>query len=120
MGRRVRAVGRRTGAERDVALHAVRKAVKQARYAAETAEPLLGKEARRDVRRYLELQEILGEHHDAVVARTFLRAEGARAGVRPGENGFTFGLLCARQDACATAADRRFHKRWQAVQGRRR
>ena len=120
VGRRVQAVGRRTGAERDAALHAVRKAVKQARYAAETAETALGKEARRDVRRYLELQEILGEHHDAVVARAFLRAEGARAGVRPGENGFTFGLLCARQDARAAAADRRFHKRWQALQRRGR
>ena len=103
------------GDERERALHAVRKAAKRARYAAETAEAVLGKKAARRAEAYARLQDALGEHHDAVVARAFLREEGARAGVRPGENGFTYGLLYAREDARAAVAEARFRKRWRKL-----
>ncbi|MEE2034995.1 CYTH and CHAD domain-containing protein [Rhodococcus chondri] len=75
------------------ALHRARKAAKRARYAAELAEPVLGKKAKKKVARYKKMQEVLGEHQDSVVASGILRRLGARAGTTPGENGFTFGLL---------------------------
>lgn len=112
VARRLAAIAGLQGAARDAALHEARKAAKRARYSAETLAPVLGKAAWRAAGRYQELQDLLGEHHDAVVARAFLREEGARAGVRPGENGFTFGLLHAREDARAAAAERAAAKRW--------
>ena len=42
------------------------------------------------------LQDRLGECQDGVVASQMLLRLGATAGVRPGENGFTYGLLYAR------------------------
>ena len=39
---------------------------------------------------------MLGDHQDLVVAADFLRRTGAQNGVRPGHNGFTYGLLMAR------------------------
>ena len=78
---------------RDELMHRARKAAKRARYAAEVAEPVLGKAARRLVARDKRLQDELGELQDAVVAGQFLRRAGAEIGVRPGENGFTIGVL---------------------------
>lgn len=111
---------RAEGAERDVALHAVRRAAKHVRYAAETVEPVLGRDARRLARRFGRLQEVLGEHHDAVVARAFLLAEGARAGSRAGENAFTYGVLFAAEDARAAAARARFAEVWPRARGEAR
>jgi CHAD domain-containing protein len=70
------------GAEdRDAAIHDARKATKRARYATEAALPALGKKARRQARRAKEQQQLLGDHHDSVVARTALLdlAKKARA-----------------------------------------
>jgi CHAD domain-containing protein len=56
----------------DEEFHEVRKRAKRARYAAELIAPALGgrveKKARRFIRLTTELQDILGEHQDAVVA----------------------------------------------------
>ena len=92
-----------TGPSRDAALHEVRKAAKRARYAAEAAEPALGKEARRFAKRMKAVQSALGEQHDAVTARGVARDIGVRAHLA-GENAFTFGLLQERADR--DAADR--------------
>lgn len=104
------------GPEHDLALHELRKAAKHVRYAAETARPVLGKPARRLARRFAAVQKALGEHHDAVVARAFLRDEGARAGVRPGENGFTYGMLYAVEDLRARSAEAEFQGRWRRAE----
>lgn len=77
----------------DELMHRARKAAKRARYAAELAQPVLGKAAKRLVTRDKRLQDELGELQDAVVAAAFLRRAGAEIGVRPGENGFTVGVL---------------------------
>jgi hypothetical protein len=45
------------------------------------------------VARGKEVQEVLGEHQDGVVAMAFLLRAGAAAGSRRGRNGFTYGLL---------------------------
>ena len=79
-------------------LHRSRKACKRARYAAELCQELPGfKRANRKIERYKAFQSILGDHQDAVVAMATLRRMGVAAGTTPGENGFTFGLLYARE-----------------------
>jgi CHAD domain-containing protein len=57
----------------DEALHAVRIKGKRARYAAELAEPLVGKPAARVVSKAKSFQDVVGEHQDAVVAEERLR-----------------------------------------------
>jgi CHAD domain-containing protein len=95
--RRVRRRARRAlltpaGRPREIALHETRKAAKDARYAAEAAKLAGGKEARRTARRMKKIQAMLGDHHDAVVARDTARDIGIRAYLA-GENAFSFGIL---------------------------
>ena len=59
----------RSHAERVVHLHEVRKAAKRARYAAESVEGVYGAPARRFAEAMQELQDVLGEHQDSVVAQ---------------------------------------------------
>lgn len=83
--------------EADVLLHSARKAGKRARYATELATPILGAKADKVITGRKELQDILGEHQDSIVAAAFLRSEGVRLGIRSGHNGFTYGLLYGRE-----------------------
>ncbi|MCX4980886.1 CYTH and CHAD domain-containing protein [Streptomyces sp. NBC_00572] len=99
------------GDERDLALHEARKAAKRARYAAEAAEPTLGKPAKRLSRRVKDVQTLLGEHQDAVVARGALR-ELAIIAHGAGESAFTWGLLYGREEAAADAAERGLPEVW--------
>lgn len=92
----------------DEELHKARKAAKRARYAAELAGRVLGKKTRKTVKRYQNLQDILGQHQDAVVAADLLRRLAAGTATNPDQNGFTYGLLYAR------ATHRRDHTRRQA------
>jgi len=90
------------GAEdRDVAIHEARKATKRARYAAEAAVPALGGAAKRQVKQTKELQQLLGDQHDSVVARTVLLDLAAKARAA-GEDTFTYGLM-HRSQACQAA-----------------
>jgi CHAD domain-containing protein len=57
----------------DAELHGVRIRGKRARYAGELAEASVGKKARRFVARAKNVQDVLGEHQDAVVADEHLR-----------------------------------------------
>jgi CHAD domain-containing protein len=57
----------------DTELHRVRVRGKRARYAGELAEAAVGKKARRFVKRAKTVQDVLGEHQDAVVAEERLR-----------------------------------------------
>ncbi|MEJ7707359.1 MAG: CYTH and CHAD domain-containing protein [Nocardioidaceae bacterium] len=81
----------------DELLHSARKAGKRFRYAAELATPVMGDEAVSKVKRAKQLQEMLGEHQDSVVSVEILRRLGARAGSSPGSNGFTYGVLLAKE-----------------------
>lgn len=81
----------------DDELHKARKAGKRARYAAELAGPVLGKKTKNSITRFKDLQDILGEHQDAVVAADLLRRLAAGTAKNPDENGFTYGLLYARE-----------------------
>jgi CHAD domain-containing protein len=66
----------------DADFHQVRKLAKRARYASELIAPALGsrtvKHARRFIRLTTQLQDILGEHQDAIVAATELQRFLAR------------------------------------------
>ena len=55
--------------ERASRLHDVRKAAKRIRYSVEAVVPVFGADARRLAGTLAELQDVLGEHHDTVVAR---------------------------------------------------
>ena len=94
--KRLRRARRSSGATQDELLHGVRKAAKRARYAAELAVPARPGAARH-VERAQALQTALGEHQDSVVAAAFLRRMGAEAAASPDRNGFTYGLLYARE-----------------------
>jgi CHAD domain-containing protein len=63
----------------DGALHEVRIRAKHCRYAAETITPAVGKQARSFARAMKDLQDVLGEHQDAVVAEQWLRDVAAKA-----------------------------------------
>ncbi|MEV6975848.1 CHAD domain-containing protein [Kitasatospora sp. NPDC093806] len=84
---------------RDQALHEARKAAKRARYAGETAVPVAGRAAERYVERMKAVQEVLGEHQDAVVAATALRDQ-AGASAEP----FGYGVLYGQELAAAERA----------------
>jgi CHAD domain-containing protein len=58
----------------DDQLHAVRVRIKRARYAAELARAKVGRPAKRFINKAGQLQDILGEHQDAVVAEVRLSA----------------------------------------------
>lgn len=121
--RRIRSA-RRTppGPARDVALHQARKSARRARYAAEAAIPAIGKPARAFARQMKQVQSVLGEHQDAVLARQEARDLGVGAHLA-GENAFTYGLLHEREFGQARRlqtqavqvwrrAARRKHRRW--------
>lgn len=83
------------------AIHEARKATKRARYAAEAAVPALGSTASRHAAQAKELQQLLGDHHDSVVARTVLLNLAGKARAA-GEDTFTYGLMHQRE-ACLAA-----------------
>ena len=100
-----------SGAGHDTALHETRKAAKRARYAAEAAQPALGKKARRFSKRMKAVQSALGDHHDAVIARAAVREIGVRAHLA-GENAYTFGLLSERAARDADAYEAKAMRAW--------
>ncbi|CAN3127194.1 CHAD domain-containing protein [Mycobacterium sp. smrl_JER01] len=86
----------------DALLHRARKAAKRARYAAELIQhDGRSSKFKRNQKHYKRIQSVLGDLQDTVVARSTLRQMGAGAGTTPGENGFTFGLLYAREEQLA-------------------
>jgi CHAD domain-containing protein len=84
----------------DALLHAARKAAKRARYAGELC-GAVHPPARRKAKAYKKVQGLLGDHQDTVVARDVLRRMAAGTGPAQGQNGFTYGLLYAREQQIA-------------------
>jgi CHAD domain-containing protein len=103
------------GQAHDVALHETRKAAKRARYAAELAEPALGKKTGRRAHRFArgmkDVQSALGGHQDAVIVRATAREIGVQAHLA-GENAFSFGLLHERAHHQAQACEREAYRAW--------
>jgi len=110
----------------DEDLHEVRKRAKRARYAAEAVSVALGhpdsEDASRFARRATDLQDVLGEHQDAVVACGEIQ-KVVEAHCDNGPFSFAAGRLLERQAVAADAArqdffnvwdrlDRKKHRRW--------
>ena len=102
----------------DSDLHAVRIKAKRARYSAELAGPEAGHPAERFVGGVKKLQDILGEHQDAVVAEKWLREMATESSGR--RTGFVAGLLVERQHARRQAGRAAFEEYWAKVQRRGR
>ncbi|WP_030444112.1 CHAD domain-containing protein [Actinocatenispora sera] len=81
-------------------LHDARKAYKRARYAAEALAPVAGEPADRLVHRLRDLQDVLGDLHDAWLAAGVLQAHAAAA-QRDGESPVSYEVLAAHRTAAA-------------------
>jgi CHAD domain-containing protein len=93
----------------DEALHAARIRAKRVRYAAEAVGPVFGKTARKFAETAADLQDVLGEHQDAVVAAAWLRE------ARAGEHAFVAGELAAFETEVGEAARARWPTAWKAL-----
>ncbi len=99
----------------DAELHAVRIRAKRARYAAEAVAPAFGKKAAEFAEAAAGLQDVLGEHQDAVVAQDWLRKAVARA--KPGL-AFAAGQLAALEIQSMREARQAWPKAWKKVRRR--
>jgi CHAD domain-containing protein len=77
-------------------LHRARKAMKRLRYAAELVRPV-DRNMKSIARDAKQLQALLGEHQDAVVAANFLATTSQAADREAEGNGFTYGVLVAEE-----------------------
>lgn len=99
----------------DEELHRLRITAKRARYAADLAVPVVGGDARAFSRAVASLQDVLGEHHDCVVAEAWLR-DAARTATR--SQAFALGRLAALQRHDADRLRTAWPKAWKAVKRR--
>jgi CHAD domain-containing protein len=58
-------------------------------------------QAKRTIKHHKRIQSLLGDHQDTVVAGEALRQMAVAAGTTSGENGFTYGMLYAREQQIA-------------------
>ena len=77
-------------------LHRARKAAKRRRYAAELVEPA-DKQMKGIAQDAKELQTLLGEHQDCIVAADFLARLSSADNGEIGESAFTYGVLMANE-----------------------
>ncbi|MEE4541998.1 CYTH and CHAD domain-containing protein [Streptomyces sp. V4-01] len=90
------------GDTRDTALHEARKDAKRARYSGEAAETVLGPRAAAHTGRMKSVQQLLGEHQDAVMCRTAVAAVRTAA-LAAGEDPAPYDAIIDRERR--TAAD---------------
>jgi CHAD domain-containing protein len=93
--------------------HDVRKVAKQARYSAEAVSPFYGKPARRLARQAEAVQELLGEHQDAVITAELVRSLATVP--RAGSFAFTLGVIHCRQQAVIDRTRDEFPALWKAA-----
>jgi CHAD domain-containing protein len=96
----------------DPELHQVRIRAKRARYAAEAVMPAVGNAPKRFAKAVADLQDVLGEHQDAVVAGQWLREH-----VPPddGEAAFVAGQLAVLEAAAAQTSRDAWPAAWAAA-----
>jgi CHAD domain-containing protein len=96
----------------DEELHAVRIRAKRARYAAEAVAPAVGKGAKRFASAVAKVQEVLGDHQDAVVAGRWLH-DHIPAG--DGDAAFIAGELVGVEADAANASRDAWPEAWEAA-----
>ncbi len=117
--RAVQRAGRDLDAETPaVALHRLRVRVKRLRYACETLAALVGDDIRPVIRRLVRLQDVLGEHQDAVTQAAWLRAYAGSAQLPPATL-LAIGALVDRLDRRAGKLRGRVTREWRRAGGRR-
>jgi CHAD domain-containing protein len=94
----------------DERLHRIRIKSKQLRYAAEAATPVMGKAARRTAKAAEDLQTLLGQHHDAVTAESWLRARAQEDVSRA--SAFEAGRMAAEQQRLQRKLRHRWRRTW--------
>lgn len=102
----------------DGALHATRIAAKRVRYGAEALAPVFGKRAARFAVAAEALQEVLGEHQDAVVAMSWLADRGMEVDDRA--VAFTAGRLAELEVDSRDRAREAWPKAWKRLERRKR
>ncbi|MBV9872299.1 MAG: CYTH and CHAD domain-containing protein [Frankiaceae bacterium] len=90
--------------------HTARIRAKELRYACDAVTPIYGKAAKSLAKQAETVQEVLGEHQDAVIAADTLR--GIATGRGAGNVAFTLGLLHSRQTEAAASAQAEFWRVW--------
>jgi CHAD domain-containing protein len=96
----------------DEALHQIRIRAKRVRYAAEASEPLFGKPMRRFAKAVTAVQELLGEHHDSVVAETWIAKAAEQCSA---SEAYAAGMLAQVEREYAFAARAAFADVWDDV-----
>ena len=102
----------------DAAFHATRIDAKRVRYGAESLASVFGKRAIRFASAAEQLQEVLGEHQDAVVAMAWLADRGIEA--EDPAVAFTAGRLAELESASRDRARRRWPKAWKRLERSKR
>lgn len=97
-------------------LHPVRIEAKRLRYTCEMLGPVFGKRARRLASAAKELQDVLGQYQDAVVARDWLRDHSAADGA---STAFALGELAALEVVARDRAEAEWPAVWKALRRRR-
>jgi len=100
----------------DDALHQVRIRAKRLRYASEAVSPVVGKPATALARTAANLQDVLGELHDCVVAEGWLRDAARDA---PADQALAAGLLIAAERAEAAGHRAEWHAEWKHLRRKR-
>ncbi|MDQ3354937.1 MAG: CHAD domain-containing protein, partial [Actinomycetota bacterium] len=100
----------------DEELHQVRIRAKRCRYAAEVAALAVGKPAKQLARAVADLQDVLGEHQDAVVAEAWLRSVAHE--LTPGE-ALVAGQLIAGQRKIAARSRGSWPEAWDRASRRK-
>ena len=100
--------------------HEVRRRAKQLRYAIECGGSMFGKPAEELLRALRRMQEKLGVHQDAHVARSRLATLAADStAALPAATLFLMGRLAERQSEVISQADRTLLRSWRRVRGKR-
>jgi len=100
----------------DVELHEARIRAKRVRYAAEALVPVFGKPAKRFARRAGTLQQVFGDHQDAVMAIAWLREQAGGATPRVA---FTAGRLAGIEATARDEARRAWPAAWADLRRKR-
>jgi CHAD domain-containing protein len=113
-----RHVKRTTGPASDAELHELRKRAKRARYALELVAPIAPKKrAKRLAAKVADLQSVLGDQHDAVMAVAWL--ERRRADTEGIDQAAALDELHRAVQAEATPNRNKWRRRWRAAQHHR-
>jgi CHAD domain-containing protein len=100
----------------DHALHQVRIQAKRLRYAAEAAEPVIGKPAKKLASAVAEVQGVLGDMQDAVVAEAWLRQAGTSGSA---SQALVAGVLIARERDEQAACRKAWVKLWRKASAKK-